>query len=58
MRTPHMCCRRGKRVRIVLRGDEVIIGKFKDRTANFVILEDGRRIAPHDIRSFGLYREK
>jgi hypothetical protein len=57
VRTPHLSCKRGKRVRILLRGGEEIIAKFEDRTARYVVLEGGRKIACAQILSFGLYRE-
>ena len=41
-RTPHTSTHPGTRVRLVLRDGAVHEGKFKERTAQFVILDIGR----------------
>lgn len=51
MKTPHSCCRRGKRIRLVLRSGAIIVSKFIERTGKFVILESGR-YEMCDIKSF------
>lgn len=41
-RTPHTSTHPGARVRLVLRDGTVREGKFKERTAQFVVLDTGR----------------
>lgn len=55
MRTPHSSCRKGKRVRIILRNGNQIIDKFKDKKSNRIILDSGE-INIADIRAFSIYK--
>lgn len=55
MRTPHTSIRRGKRVKVTLKDGVVVIGKFLDRTGNFVIL-DNCKIRAGEIKSFFQYK--
>lgn len=44
------------RVRIVLRDDTEVYGKFKERTAKWVLLFDGRRIHGGNIKAFTMMK--
>jgi hypothetical protein len=55
MKTPHTCCRKGKRVRLALRNGEVIFGKFIERTGKFIILDIGR-YRGNEISAFSIAR--
>lgn len=44
------------RVRIVLRDDTEVYGKFKERTPKWVVLFDGRRIPGGDIKAFTMMK--
>lgn len=55
MKTPHTCCRRGNRVRIVLRDGQNLYGRFKERTPKWVVLDTGR-VDPGRIRSFTIVK--
>ena len=56
MKTPHTSCRQRKSVKIILKNGELIFGKFKERTGNFVILYDGTKIRAGNIKSFTIDR--
>jgi hypothetical protein len=51
VKTPHTSCRRGKKVRIVLRDGTELITTFIERTGQFVVTEAGR-IRGRDMKSF------
>lgn len=55
MKTPHTCCKRGNRVRIVLRDGRHVYGRFRERTPKWVVLDTGR-ISPGDIRAFTIVK--
>ena len=57
MRTPHTSTRKGKRVKIVLKSGITLIGKFKERTGNHVLIGDSK-IWAGDIKSFTIYKPK
>lgn len=56
MKTPHTCCARGTRVRVVLRNGDVIVDRFVERTGKFVVLAK-HRIRGGELKSFGIYKE-
>ena len=56
MKTPHTSAPRGARVRIVLRDGTQIYGKFRERTPKWVLLDEGRRIHPGQIRAFTIVK--
>jgi hypothetical protein len=41
---PHTHFTRGKLVRVVLRDDSVIVGRFKERTARAVVVESEQQV--------------
>lgn len=55
-KTPHTACRRGKRVRVILRDGTRIRDVFKDRTDKFVFLRDVGKVPRVEIRSFQIDR--
>ncbi|MDR5777587.1 MULTISPECIES: hypothetical protein [unclassified Caballeronia] len=55
MKTPHTCCARGTRVRVVLRNGDVIVDRFVERTGKFVVLAK-HRIRGGELKSFGIYK--
>jgi hypothetical protein len=57
MRVPHTSTNRGKKVRIILRDDTVLEGKFMDRTSRWVELDTGR-VMKKDIRAFIILKGK
>jgi hypothetical protein len=58
MRTPHTSCHRGTPIRLILKNREIIEGKFKDRTANFIILMDGQKVRGGSVKSFLILKGK
>lgn len=55
MKTPHTSTRRGQRVKLVMRDKSEVIGKFVDRTGQFIVVEiDGRakRIEGRNLKAF------
>lgn len=56
MRTPHTCCRRGKRVSVVLRDGSRLLDRFVERTGKFVVLEEAGRVQAGLIRVFKIVR--
>jgi hypothetical protein len=57
VRTPHMSCRKGKRVRVALHSGEVFVDKFVERRDRRIIFE-GRTVDSADVKSFGLYKAR
>jgi small nuclear ribonucleoprotein (snRNP)-like protein len=57
MKTPHTSTYKGKRVYVRLKSGERIVGKFQDKTGNFVTI-DGRKIPKGDIKAFTIYRNR
>jgi hypothetical protein len=55
-KTPHTCCRRGKRVHVVLKDGTEFIAKFIERTGRFCLFEGGRRIARGEITVFTIVK--
>lgn len=55
MRTPHTSTRKGKRVKIIMKNGLVLIGKFKERTGRYVLIDDSK-IWAGDIKSFTIYK--
>lgn len=58
MRTPHTSCRKGKRIRCVLKNGTVFIDKFVDKKANYVIFETEGKIEIGNIKNFSIYKGK
>lgn len=54
---PHTSTYKGKRVIIILKNGEQLIGKFMDKKAHFVIL-DKFKIPIAMIKSFSIYKNK
>jgi len=46
----HSQFKRGTKIYIVTKDNEVIIGKFKESTANYIFLMDNTRVKKGDIR--------
>lgn len=55
MRTPHSSCKRGKRVRLILRNGDVVISKFVENKGHTVVLEAGE-YTMDKIRAFAIYK--
>lgn len=55
MRTPHSSCKKGKKVRLILRNGNQIISKFIEKKGDFVVLESGKYSMVH-IRAFSIYK--
>lgn len=55
MTTPHTSCRKGLRVRVVLRDGTVIVDRFVERTGQYVVLEN-HRLRGRAIKTFGIYK--
>lgn len=55
MRTPHSSCKKGKRVRLILRDGTVIVSKFVGKKGHDVVLESGV-YGMGDIRAFSIYK--
>lgn len=56
MRTPHTSCRRGKRVRVILRDGESFIAKFLEKQGQNVKFDNGRVIHGSSIKVFSIYK--
>jgi dephospho-CoA kinase len=56
MRTPHTSCRKGKRVRIILRDGTQVITKFIETVGHEIRTEDGKFNAG-EIRAFSIYKK-
>lgn len=57
MKTPHTCCRSGKRVRVVLKSGESFVAKFKERTAKHICLFDCHApVKAGDIKAFTIVK--
>lgn len=56
MRTPHTACRKGKKVKIILRDGAQIIDHFEERTDRWVVLRKEGRIMKADIRAFMIFK--
>ena len=52
MRTPHSACRKGKRVKVVLRDGTALIDHFEDRTDRWIVLRKHGRVMKSDLRAF------
>lgn len=52
----HSSCRRGKRVRVVLKDGTVIIDKFVDSTDRYVLLEQHGRVRKAAMKSFTILK--
>ena len=57
MRTPHTSCFRGTRVRIILKNGQIIDGKFKERTGNFIILFSGLKVRAGEVKAFMIVKD-
>lgn len=55
MKTPHSSCRRGKKVRLILRDGTVIVSKFVENKGHDVVLESGV-YGMGEIRAFSIYK--
>lgn len=55
MRTPHSSCRKGKRVRLILRTGELIISKFVENKGHVIVLESGD-YTMDQVKSFSIYK--
>lgn len=53
---PHTAYPRGKRVRIVLRDNSVVIGKFQTETDLTIFLQDGQKVPRKKIRAMGVLK--
>jgi len=53
----HTHFKKGTRVLIVCKDDSEIIGKFKDRKSQYVILED-ERVHIQNIKTIGIYKDR
>lgn len=56
MRTPHTSCRKGKRVRVVMKDGTIFIDKFVEQTGKFNIFE-GHKVRTGEIRAFSIYKK-
>ena len=57
MKTPHMSTFKGKRVYIRLKSGERLVGKFQDKNAHFMWIDE-RKILIAEVKAFAIYREK
>lgn len=55
---PHTRVAKGKRVRVVLRDEEVIIGKFIESNDRSILVEGHPRVTKDLVRAFGIYKGK
>jgi len=53
----HHGFKKGKKVLVILNNGEQIVGKFKDSTSMYLVLED-RSIKWNDIRSSTIFKDR
>ncbi len=56
MRLGHTACRRGKRVRIILRDGTALVDQFMERSDKAIYLKNTGKISKKDMRSFSIYK--
>ena len=56
MRTPHTCCKRGKRVRVILLSGEQFIDKFWEKAGRFVYFQKHEKVRTGEIRAFTIVK--
>lgn len=54
----HTSTYKGKRVRVVLKDGTVIVDRFIDKKARYIILEEYGKVIKRDMRSFGIFKDK
>jgi hypothetical protein len=57
VRTPHLSCKKGTTVRIVLRDGTEVVDKFLERKGKYVLLEGGK-LQTNAIKTFGVRKHK
>lgn len=58
MKGPHTSTWKGKRVRVVLKGGEVLVGKFVSKQSKYIVIDCGEmtKIRKNELVSFAHYR--
>lgn len=55
MRTPHLSCRQGKKIKMQLRNGETIIDRFKEKKGRYIIFEN-HKIPKSNIKNFTIIK--
>lgn len=55
-RSPHLCCKKGKRVVVSLRDGSRFIDKFVERKGRYIFLEESGKIPTSKVRAFSIWR--
>lgn len=56
MRTPHLACKKGKKVIIGLRTGETIEDVFEEKHSQYIVVKDAGKIQIREIRFFLIKR--